>query len=495
MSLSLICSCFRYDVHCNTKGACEQGVCCVQCQTHLSLCGTTCQRFTQQTHQPRSVSETPPNAPENCSSDSSTDATKSSEHLQQRTEPESQASCSVVSTQEGASTFSNVIPIFSNGLAKKGPSDPTCTVESASNPVPSDLSSHNGNTQSWLHSCSCAELVVAAQTNSHQVDNTSSELEAEKGRHETTAGTGSKRPRSATKPGKKRQGQPQKKKKVSSSKTSKENSLSDGPFSNHNIPESADPKGRYVCTVCSATLGCLNRLRTHYRRAHTFDRPYTCELCDSAFAELFDLKRHVNNRHVGSRPYACSDCEKAYFDSNTLKRHTMRSHTQERPHACQICPTAFLEKSELSKHMQRLHGEERAEQGGSKKANPKPYLCSHCGAGFWHKCSLESHMHKHSGLKPFSCSVCGNAFRAKSTLRCHMRIHTNDRRFICEQCGEKYITKSGLTVHKRKHSGDKPYLCEACAKGFYISGDLKRHRKRCMKLKVTVQKSQLCEND
>lgn len=470
------------------KGECEHNVRCLHCQTLLSLYCATCQCVTRQTHQLRTALENVSNSHDNIPS--STDAAKYLKHPQKGTESES---CSLVSNQEDASGFADKNLGYTNGLTEKDQLDSACSVEPARTPVSSCLPSHNDGAQSSLCSASCAEDV--ARTNRDPMGNKSSQGE-EKSRHKTAADSDlhSKKSRSSRQ-GKQRLAQLQNEKRckfkisyrkcglknLSSRQTTKQDSLSDSPQS---LPKSADLNGRYVCTVCDASLGCLNRLRTHYRRAHTCERPYPCKLCCAAFAEQFDLKRHINNQHIGSRPCACDVCGKAYFDNNTLKRHIMRSHTQERPHVCQICQTAFLERSELSKHIQHFHEDSGAQQGREKTNPPKPYLCSQCGAHFGHKSSLESHMHRHTGLKPFSCSFCGNSFRAKSTLRCHMRIHMDDRRFVCELCGEKYITKSALTVHRRKHSGEKPYVCEGCAKGFYISGDLKKHRNSCVKLKI-----------
>ncbi|KAJ3202937.1 hypothetical protein HK099_001658 [Clydaea vesicula] len=76
-----------------------------------------------------------------------------------------------------------------------------------------------------------------------------------------------------------------------------------------------DGNGKYIKTFTRPY-----NLKSHYKSAHTLERPYECEECGQTFVRKHDLKRH-SNLHQGERPFKCPVCFKSFARADALTRH------------------------------------------------------------------------------------------------------------------------------------------------------------------------------
>ena len=97
----------------------------------------------------------------------------------------------------------------------------------------------------------------------------------------------------------------------------------------------------------------------------------------------------------------------------------------------------------------------------------KPYLCSHCGRGFFQQNKRRVHEERvHLKLKKAVCDSCGLSFATKEDLRSHSRTHTGEKPYKCDRCDYRCARPDYLQKHQRTHTGDKPYRCEHCSMMF-----------------------------
>ena len=82
----------------------------------------------------------------------------------------------------------------------------------------------------------------------------------------------------------------------------------------------------------------------------------TCSVCEKTFKLAKFLRSHMKTHiPVDQRPFGCVECDSRFVTKQKLKSHFGRIHSQERPEVCHICGKAFPEKAPLHQHL-RQHG-------------------------------------------------------------------------------------------------------------------------------------------
>ncbi|KAJ3206654.1 hypothetical protein HK099_000478, partial [Clydaea vesicula] len=76
-----------------------------------------------------------------------------------------------------------------------------------------------------------------------------------------------------------------------------------------------DANGKYIKTFTRPY-----NLKSHYKSAHTTERPYECQECTQTFVRKHDLRRH-SNLHQGEKPFKCPVCLKSFARGDALTRH------------------------------------------------------------------------------------------------------------------------------------------------------------------------------
>lgn len=217
-----------------------------------------------------------------------------------------------------------------------------------------------------------------------------------------------------------------------------------------------------------------------------FDFPYKCSACSMYFKNKEEESSHRQEKH--KRTFDCSTCGRSYMHAAGLRAHVSISHKTEelRSYSCTKCKKVFPTKSRLKVHM-AVH------------SNVRPFTCEQCGTSFKTLDTLKTHItYIHEGIprKPYkkvhTCEFCGAEFNGSSVLREHILIrHTENAVFKhkCELCEKSFPRAHRLEAHVNKeHLNRKPYLCNFCGKSFFILMDCNRHKERCPKSKLQVDK-------
>ncbi|XP_063062176.1 zinc finger protein 112-like isoform X2 [Engraulis encrasicolus] len=92
--------------------------------------------------------------------------------------------------------------------------------------------------------------------------------------------------------------------------------------------------------------------------------------------------------------------------------------------------------------------------------------------------------------KRFTCGLCGKRLLSEQTLKSHQKIHTGYAPHQCNQCGKRFSRLENLKVHQNIHTGLKPYTCKFCFKKFNAPSNFNRHKRACLKRKLTQFSSQ-----
>ena len=117
-----------------------------------------------------------------------------------------------------------------------------------------------------------------------------------------------------------------------------------------NQPKKEKPLN-FLCDLCGNSYNHFSKLKHHYFRAHTDNKPYSCETCGKNF-KLHCLLQYHQRVHTGEKPFPCPQCSKSFRTKGNLKVH-IPTHAATKPHVCPICEKEFAAKCNLRTHMKK----------------------------------------------------------------------------------------------------------------------------------------------
>ncbi|XP_035788072.1 transcription factor grauzone-like [Anopheles albimanus] len=189
----------------------------------------------------------------------------------------------------------------------------------------------------------------------------------------------------------------------------------------------------FQCEVCSAKLGNMTILRSHFRLSHGMEGFIRC--CGIRLYTRIQLRDHMDE-HDGTQP-TCKICNTTHKNHKSLKMHMSNYHrtSDELTFKCPKCWQEFATKYLLRMHLP-LHSTVK---------------CLHCGKVLLSK-SVKSHMAKMHNPGKYTCAVCGIKFRTKRTLWVHKNnVHMEFETFKCEFCDKQFKRKVSLRDHMASH--------------------------------------------
>lgn len=87
-----------------------------------------------------------------------------------------------------------------------------------------------------------------------------------------------------------------------------------------------------------------------------------------------------------------------------------------------------------------------------------------------------------------ACHLCSSTFASAGQLKTHL-FHADPRPFVCEFCDAGFSKKQTLRIHLQTHSQEKPYICGTCGDTFVTSESLKQHHSLTHVLMVETHRS------
>lgn len=138
---------------------------------------------------------------------------------------------------------------------------------------------------------------------------------------------------------------------------------------------------------------------------------FTCVTCGQTTPSkekmVLHKQQHRRNKYKTTQPCRyCNQEIKVY----SLAYHLEEQHGIPAP-TCEICGKKFPLPSRLEEHKNNVH------------KNKKPFVCSICDTGFFHKHRLTRHMVAHTGEKKYKCHICDKTFAWDANLSVHMKTH------------------------------------------------------------------------
>lgn len=225
---------------------------------------------------------------------------------------------------------------------------------------------------------------------------------------------------------------------------------------------------------CGKVYEKMRTYLTHYRKTHSFRKPFNCVHCKMNFFRKCDLQQHLKSHEIyrGLKAYKCTECKMSFNQASKLEGHMISKHNKpddrDRRYKCTACDYLFLSKSDVENHM---------------KKHTTEYTCNICQAVFSSSNGLKKHRKSHTGEKPFKCTVCDYCATTKHALTCHMRKHTGEKPYMCkvEGCDFSTASKFNLKRHMVKHNEGKPFKCPYCPYAASDMSNLKKHIKKTKK--------------
>ena len=190
---------------------------------------------------------------------------------------------------------------------------------------------------------------------------------------------------------------------------------------------------------------------------------FVCQMCSFTVGEKRAMERHLRKDHFNQSFYPCDKCDHVARTKKGLEKHGLHEHNVGFSLECDICLKRFQSEACLNLH-KMTHGE-------------KEYRCDQC-LFVTHTIQLmKSHkVSRHSMERNWKCDLCNKAFKLNCNLIQHKKnVHSNIQH-KCDLC--EYSTKSAQAFksHKITHIRDKVYRCDLCDFTSHRWRSLKYHR-------------------
>ena len=196
---------------------------------------------------------------------------------------------------------------------------------------------------------------------------------------------------------------------------------------------------------------------------------HKCDICDKAFYLPKDRDRH-RVVHSQVRPYKCEKCDYCAKTAQECSKHYRRVHLHQYPHHCPTCNKGFLSKSKLIVHEKKhLNIDDK----------DKPFVCKHCGKGFFVSRELDSHLAVHEKDKRFKCDLCPFLSVTRKTRLRHLnethQVRASRKTSMCLVCNKELHEYHLLIAHMKENHEIAGVTCEECGAMFPNNKRLEHH--------------------
>lgn len=261
----------------------------------------------------------------------------------------------------------------------------------------------------------------------------------------------------------------------------------------------------FRCHLCKKSFGNKDEYELHLQ-GHTDTQRYSCNRCNQKFSLLSELKTHYNHcvymRVTKTKASSSNSAKRLQPQSSpTIKTAlklprasptfpSVKSPTQkdislpQKRKKCPsllACPPKVMVTSDYD-HQNNLYPNKSSYfvsrfNAIDQKADPRKYLCPHCGRMFRHVGRLRAHMLTHSRCQVFTCGKCNRTFKNWSKFWIHQRFHRQRRgRFFCPKCDQGFRFVGLYNEHLQKHPELNAHICQFCPHTFSTAQHLKNHQ-------------------
>ena len=199
---------------------------------------------------------------------------------------------------------------------------------------------------------------------------------------------------------------------------------------------------------------------------------HKCDKCDKTFYLPKDRDRH-RVVHFQVRPFKCEKCDYCAKTAHERTKHFQRVHLHRYPHHCPTCNKGYSSKNKLILH-------EKTHLNIDDK--DRPFVCKHCGKGFFASRELDLHLAKHEKDKRFECDLCAFKSITRKTRLHHLnqthQVHVTRKTNMCLVCNKELHEYHLLIAHMKENHKIAGVTCEECGAMFPNEKRLEHHMEK-----------------
>ena len=218
----------------------------------------------------------------------------------------------------------------------------------------------------------------------------------------------------------------------------------------------------------------LETRMTSPKRARSRGGPliHKCDKCGKAFANPQERDRH-GVAHSQVRPYKCEKCDYCAKSKREVTKHFQRVHLHRYPHHCSICNKGYSSKNKVIAHEKKhLNIDDK----------DRPFVCKHCGKGFFVAWELNSHLPVHEKDMRFKCDLCPFTSGTRRTRWRHLnethQVLATRKTSTCLVCNKELHEYHLLIAHMKENHEIAGVKCEECGAMLPSDKRLKQHMEK-----------------